>query len=57
MRPSVPDVHITDPQDAELAEYRALAGQAVLGLDLRTVGPAGAGRPAALGHAGAGNDL
>ena len=32
MRPSVPDVHITDPQDAELAEYRALAGQAVLGL-------------------------
>jgi hypothetical protein len=32
MRPSVPDVHITDSQDAELAEYRALAGQAVLGL-------------------------
>ncbi len=32
MRPNVPDVHITDSQDAELAAYRALAGQAVLGL-------------------------
>jgi hypothetical protein len=32
MRPSVPDVHITDSQDAELAEYRPLAGQAVVGL-------------------------
>lgn len=32
MRPSVPDVHITDPQDAELATYRAVAPQAVLGL-------------------------
>ena len=32
MRPSVPDVHITDPQDAELAAYRTLAGQAVVGL-------------------------
>ena len=25
MRPSVPDIHITDPQDAELAAYRPLA--------------------------------
>lgn len=32
MRPSVPDVHITDPQDAELATYRAVVPQAVLGL-------------------------
>ena len=32
MRPGVPDVHITDPEDAELAAYRPLAGQAVLGL-------------------------
>ena len=32
MRPSVPDVHITDPQDEELSAYRAIAGQAVVGL-------------------------
>jgi hypothetical protein len=32
MRPSVPDVHITDSQDAELATYRALTSQAVVGL-------------------------
>jgi hypothetical protein len=32
MRPSVPDVHITDPQDAEFAAYRPLAVQAVVGL-------------------------
>jgi hypothetical protein len=32
MRPSVPDVHITDPQDAEYAAYRALAVQAIVGL-------------------------
>lgn len=39
MRPSVPDIHITDSQDAELAEYRALAGQAVLGLILGLSAP------------------
>ena len=39
MRPSVPDVHITDSRDAELAEYRALAGQAVLGLLLGLSAP------------------
>ena len=39
MRPSVPDVHITDPQDAELAAYRALAGQAVLGLIFGLLAP------------------
>jgi hypothetical protein len=32
MRPGVPDVHITDAEDAQLAAYRPLAGQAVLGL-------------------------
>jgi hypothetical protein len=32
MRPSVPDVRITDSQDAELAGYQPLAGQAVAGL-------------------------
>jgi hypothetical protein len=32
MRPSVPDVHITDAEDGELAAYRALSGRAVLGL-------------------------
>jgi hypothetical protein len=32
MRPSVPDVNITDPQDAEYAAYRPLAVQAVVGL-------------------------
>jgi hypothetical protein len=32
MRPSVPDVHITDSQDAEQAAYRPLAWQTVLGL-------------------------
>ena len=39
MRPSVPDVHITDPQDAELAAYRALVRQAVLGLILGLLAP------------------
>ena len=32
MRPSVPDIHITDSQDAEFAAYRALTSQAVVGL-------------------------
>jgi hypothetical protein len=32
MRPSVPDVHITDASDAELSAYRAVTGQAVVGL-------------------------
>jgi hypothetical protein len=32
MRPGVPDVHITDAQDAELAAYRALSGLAVAAL-------------------------
>lgn len=31
MRPSVPDVHITDSQDAEFAAYRPLAIQAIVG--------------------------
>jgi hypothetical protein len=39
MRPSVPDVHITDSQDAELAAYRALCGQAVLGLIFGLLAP------------------
>ena len=39
MRPSVPDIRITDPQDAELAAYRALAGQAVLGLIFGLLAP------------------
>ena len=39
MRPSVPDVHITDSQDAEVAEYRSLAGQAVLGLIFGLLAP------------------
>ena len=39
MRPSVPDVHITDAEDAELAAYRALAGQAVLGLIFGLLAP------------------
>jgi hypothetical protein len=32
MRPGVPDVHITDSQDAELSEYRPLSGLAVAAL-------------------------
>src|SRR5664280_2461772 len=39
MRPSVPDVHITDSQDVELASYWPLAGQAVLGLILGLLAP------------------
>ena len=39
MRPSVPDVHITDSEDAERAAYRALAGQAVLGLIFGLLSP------------------
>jgi hypothetical protein len=40
MRPSVPDVHITDSQDAEFAAYRALASQAVVGLIFALLAPA-----------------
>ncbi len=40
MRPSVPDVHITDSEDQELAAYRVLAGQAVLGLIFGLLAPA-----------------
>ena len=56
MRPSVPDVHITDQEDAELAAYRALAGQSVLGLifGLFLRWP---GRSAALVHSRGGNLL
>ena len=32
MRPSVPDVHITDARDAEFAAYRPVAVQAIVGL-------------------------
>jgi len=32
MRPGVPDVHITDPQDSELAAYRAFSGLALAAL-------------------------
>jgi hypothetical protein len=32
MRPSVPDVHITDAGDADLAEYQTIAPQAVIGM-------------------------
>lgn len=39
MRPSVPDIHITDSQDTELAEYRPLAGQAVLSLIFGLLAP------------------
>lgn len=39
MRPSVPDVHITDSQDAVLAEYRPIAAQAVLGLLFGLISP------------------
>jgi hypothetical protein len=39
MRPSVPDVHITDPQDTEQAAYRPLAGQAVLGFFFGLLAP------------------
>jgi hypothetical protein len=39
MRPSIPDVHITDAQDTELAVYRALPGQAVLGLIFGLLSP------------------
>jgi hypothetical protein len=39
IRPGVPDVHITDSQDAEFAAYRALANQAVAGLILGLLGP------------------
>ena len=39
MRPSVPEVHITDHRDAELAEYRALAGQSVAGLIFGLLAP------------------
>lgn len=39
MRPSVPDVHITDSRDAEFAEYRALASQSVIGLIFAFLAP------------------
>jgi hypothetical protein len=39
MRPSVPDVHITDSQDAELAAYRSVAAQAVVGLFFGLLSP------------------
>jgi hypothetical protein len=39
MRPGVPEIHITDPQDAEVAAYHALAGQAVLGLIFALLAP------------------
>jgi hypothetical protein len=39
MRPSVPDVHITDAQDADLATYRALTPQAVGGLIFGLLAP------------------
>jgi hypothetical protein len=39
MRPSVPDVHITDSQDAEFAAYRPLAVQAVVGLIFGLLAP------------------
>ena len=39
MRPSVPDVHITESLDAELAEYRSLAWQAILGLIFGLLSP------------------
>lgn len=39
MRPGVPDVHITDSQDAEMASYRPLAVQAVLGLIFGLLSP------------------
>jgi len=39
MRPSVPDVHITDRQDAEFAAYRALTVQAVAGLIFGLLAP------------------
>jgi len=47
MRPSVPDVHITDSQDAELSAYRPLAGQAVAGLLLGLLSPLALAHPAA----------
>ena len=39
MRPSVPDVHITDSQDAEFATYRAFATQSVVGLIFGLLSP------------------
>jgi len=39
MRPSVPDVHITDAQDTEFAEYRIVSSQAVLGLIVGLLSP------------------
>ena len=39
MRPTVPDVRITDPQDADMAAYRALAPQAVVGLIFGLLAP------------------
>ncbi|MCE5268272.1 MAG: DUF4190 domain-containing protein [Planctomycetaceae bacterium] len=40
MRPSVPDVHITDPQDEELCGYRPVSAQAVAGLIFGLLAPA-----------------
>jgi hypothetical protein len=40
MRPSVPDVHITDALDTELSAYRSVCGQAVVGLIFGLLSPA-----------------
>ena len=39
MRPSVPDVHISDSQDAEYAAYRVLAAQSVVGFVFGLLAP------------------
>jgi hypothetical protein len=39
MRPSVPDVRITDPHDADVAAYRALTPQAAAGLVFGLLAP------------------
>jgi hypothetical protein len=54
MRPSVPDVHITDSQDAEFAAYRALASQAVVGLLFGLLAPTALLAPAIWGVPAAG---
>jgi hypothetical protein len=39
MRPSVPDVHISDAQDAELSAYRPVAWEAVVGMLIGLASP------------------
>jgi hypothetical protein len=39
MRPSVPDVHITDARDAEFADYRSVAWQGIFGLIFALISP------------------